>query len=168
MEHEAVKVDILTPDVTMVFLTWLTFFLLLFILKKFAWKPILDGLQRREDHIRGSLADADEAKRQLQEVQVEKERILEEARQKSQMIVEDSRRSAAELAKQSDQKAKANARQIVESAHQQTEGERERVRRQLRQESAAVVVMLASKIIKENMDNDKNRRLVQEALKEIA
>ncbi len=168
MEHDAVKVDILTPDVTMVFLTWLTFFLLLFILKKFAWKPILDGLQQREDHIRKSLKEADEAKRQLQEVHVEKVRILDEARQKAQVIVEDSRRSAAELAKQSDQKAKANARQIVESAHQQTEGERERVLHQLRQESAAVAVALASKIIKENMDNDKNHRLVQEALKEIA
>jgi len=168
MEHEAVKVEILTPDITMVILTWLTFFVLLFILKKFAWRPILDGLQQREDYIRQSLKEADEAKRQLQEVQAEKERILEEARQKSQTIVEDSRRSAAELARQSDQKAKANARQIVESAHQQTEGERERVRRQLRQESAAVAVTLASKIIKENMDNDKNRRLVQEALKEIA
>ena len=168
MEHAVAKVDILTPDVTMVFLTWLTFFLLLFVLKKFAWKPILDGLQRREDYIRESLKEADEARRQLQEVQVEKERILEEARQRSQMIVEDSRRSAAELSKQSDQKAKANARQILESAHQQTEGERERVRRQLRQESAAVAVTLASKIIKENMENDKNRRLVQEALKEIA
>ena len=168
MEHAAAKVDILTPDVTMVFLTWLTFFLLLFVLKKFAWKPILDGLQQREDYIRQSLKEADEARRQLQEVQAEKERILEEARQRSQMIVEDSRRSAAELSKQSDQKAKANARQIVESAHQQTQGERERVRRQLRQESAAVAVTLASKIIKENMDNDKNRRLVQEALKEIA
>ncbi len=168
MEHETVKVDILTPDVTMVILTWLTFFVLLFILKKFAWRPILDSLQQREDYIRQSLKEADEAKRQLQEVQAEKERILEEARQKSQTIVEDSRRSAAELARQSDQKAKANARQIVESAHQQTEGERERVRRQLRQESAAVAVTLASKIIKENMDNDKNRRLVQEALKEIA
>jgi len=168
MEHAAAKVDILTPDVTMVFLTWLTFFLLLFVLKKFAWKPILDGLQQREDYIRQSLKEADEARRQLQEVQAEKERILEEARQRSQMIVEDSRRSAAELSKQSDQKAKANARQILESAHQQTQGERERVRRQLRQESAAVAVTLASKIIKENMDNDKNRRLVQEALKEIA
>lgn len=167
MEHDAVKVDILTPDVTMVFLTWLTFFLLLFILKKFAWKPILDGLQRREDHIRESLKEADEAKRQLREVQVEKTRILDEARQKAQVIVEDSRRSAAELTKQSDQKAKANARQIVESAHQQTEGERERVRHQLRQESVVVAVTLASKIMKENMDNDKNHRLVQEALKEI-
>ncbi len=159
--------NILNPDLTMLVLTWVTFFVLLVVLKKFAWKPIVDGLQKREDHIRRSLQDADAAMKHLQEIQQEKARILQEARQKAQGIVEDSRKSAAQIAKHIDQKAKAEAQQTMDNARQQIEAQREGVRRALKQESAAIAVALASRIIKENLDNDKSRRLVRDALKEI-
>ena len=164
MEHESVKLDILTPDVTMVILTWLTFFALLFILKKFAWKPILDGLQQREDYIRQSLEDADKAKAQLQTVEQNKKQILEEAKTQAAQIIQQARQSAADMAVEIEKNAKQHARDIVESAHAQTAGERQRVEQELKRETIDTAIHLAEKVLKENLDMDKNRHLVQEAI----
>ena len=64
--------NLLMPETLMVILTWVTFFILLFILQKFAWKPILAGLKKREDYIRKSLEDADKINEQLAESEAAK------------------------------------------------------------------------------------------------
>ena len=167
MEHESAKMDILTPDVTMVILTWVTFFALLFILKKFAWKPILDGLQKREDYIRQSLEDADKAKAQLSQVDAAKAQILNDAKAQAAQIVDGARKSAAQLAHDIESKAKQNAQDIARNASVQIEGERQRLREALKKESVGIAISLAGKILKENTDTDKNRRLVEEAVNQL-
>ena len=164
MEHESAKLDILTPDVTMVILTWVTFFALLFILKKFAWKPILDGLQKRENYIRQSLEDADKAKAQLAQVETAKAQILNEAKIQAAQIIDGARKSAGELAHDIESKAKLNAQDIVRNASAQIEGERQRLREALKKESVGIAISLAGKILKENTNTDKNRHLIQEAV----
>ena len=164
MEHESVKLDILTPDIVMVILTWITFFALLFILKKFAWKPILDGLQQREDYIRKSLEDADKAKAELAKIEAIKTQMLNEAKIQGAQIIDDARKSSRELGHDIEVKAKQNAHDIMQNAAIQIEGERQRVREALKKESAQIAIGLAGKILKENVDTDKNRRLVNEAV----
>jgi F-type H+-transporting ATPase subunit b len=158
---------ILSPDTTLVILTWVSFFALLVILHRFAWKPILEGLKQREDYIRKSLDDADKINTQLAEVNAAKERILDEAKQKANQIIEQSRKTGNELAGQIEQRAKKNAEEIISSAHQEIEGERERVRNALKKESAQTAVSLAEKILKENLDTEKNRNLINQAIKDI-
>ena len=158
---------ILTPDSTLVILTWISFFALLAILHRFAWKPILEGLKQREDYIRKSLDDADKIKNQLAEVEASKQRILEEAKEKANGIIEQSRKTGAELAGQIEARAKKNAEDIISSAHQEIEGERERVRNALKRESAQTAVSLAEKILKENLDTEKNRNLINQAMKDV-
>ena len=158
---------ILSPDVTLVILTWISFFSLLVILHRFAWKPILAGLKQREDYIRKSLADADKINNQLAEFEVAKGKILDEAKVRANAIVEQSRKMGNELASQIEQRAKKNAEEIISSAHQEIEGERERVRNALKKESAQTAVSLAEKILKENLDTEKNRNLINQAIKDI-
>ncbi len=166
-EHATHGFDIFAPDITMLILTWVTFFILLAILHKFAWKPILKGLDDRSAHIRQSLDDADKAKAQLVEIEAQRTKILNDAKTQANGIVEQARLSANELAKQIEQKSKKEAEAIVEGATQEIAGERERVRNALKKESVNTAVALAEKILKENLDNEKSRRLINDALKDV-
>lgn len=159
--------DILSPDVMMMVLTWVTFFILLAILKKFAFKPILETLEKRERDIRESLDNADKAKRQLQEIEADKQRILDEARQQAIMIVDDARKVAKNLAADIEVKGRQHAQDIIKGAQEEIEADRQRLLKGLRQESGELAISLAGKIIKENMDQEKNRRLVKEAVEQL-
>ena len=167
MEHQSAGIDIFKPDVVMSILTWVTFFILLVILKKFAWKPILKGLDDREEHIRKSLQEADQAKEQLAQVEKKRIQILEEAKVQANAIIEQSRKMGGELATQIEGRAKKNAEEIISSAHEEIEGECERMRNTLRKESVQTAVSLAEKILKENLDTEKNRNLINQAIKDV-
>jgi len=161
------RFGLLDPEKIMAILLWATFFCVLFILQKFAWKPILAALKQREDYIRKSLEDADKIKAQLAEIEVAKQKIFDEAKEKANTIIEQSRKVGNELASQIEQQAKKNAEEIVTSAHQEIEGERERVRNALKKESVQTAVALAEKILKENLDTEKNRNLINQAMKDV-
>jgi len=167
MTPESQHPGLLTPDITLVILTWASFFALLVILHRFAWKPILAGLKQREDYIRKSLEDADKINNQLAESELAKAKILEDAKVRANAIIEQSRKMGNELASQIEQRAKKNAEEIISSAHQEIEGERERVRNALKKESVQTAVSLAEKILKENLDTEKNRNLINQAIKDI-
>jgi len=158
---------ILSPDTTLIILTWVSFFGLALILHRFAWNPILAGLKKREDYIRKSLDDADKIKAQLAEVEAAKGKILDEAKERANVIIEQSRKMGNDLAGQIEQRAKKNAEGIVSSAHQEIEGERERAHNALKKESAQTAVSLAEKILKENLDAKKNRDLINQAIKDV-
>ena len=161
------RFGLLDPEKIMAILLWATFFCVLFILQKFAWKPILAVLKQREDDIRKSLENADKIKAELAAIEVSKAKILDEAKDKANVIIEQSRKMGGELAIQIEQRAKKNAEEIINSAHQEIEGERERVRNALKKESAQTAVALAEKILKENLDTEKNRNLINEAMKDV-
>ena len=167
VKEHAPSGGLLTPDVMMVVLTWATFFVLLFILKKYAFKPILENLQKREDHIRTALEDADKAKEKLAHILDEEKRILDEARAQASVIVADARKTAVSLANAIEQKAHQQGKEILDTALVDLDAQRRKVRHQLLQETADISLALAAKILKENTDTDKNRRLIQESLKDI-
>ena len=161
------KPDILAPDVGMLILTWVTFLTLFGILQKFAWKPILAVLQKREDTIRTSLEQADKIKTAFADIQQSKDDVLAKAHRSAQDIVEQSRKRAQDLARSIEERAKAHAQEILEAAHQQVEGEKERAIAAVRRDSAQVAIGLAGKIMGENLDNEKNRKIAERYIKEI-
>jgi F-type H+-transporting ATPase subunit b len=156
--------NLLAPDVVMVILTWTTFAILFVILKKFAWKPILDALQKREDYIRQTLNEADKVKAQLANAEAEKAKILDEARTQASQIIQDSRQSAATVAAEIEANAKRHANDIVTSAKAQIEGERQRVSSLLKKEAVDTAIKLAEKVLEENLDAAKNRALIEKAV----
>lgn len=161
------KFGILDVETIMACLLWATFFVVLVVLQKFAWKPILAGLKQREDDIRKSVENADKIKAELAGIEVSKAKILDEAKDKANTIIEQSRKVGNDLAGQIEQRAKKNAEDIISSAHQEIEGERERVRNALKKESIQTAVSLAEKILKENLDTEKNRNLINQAIKDV-
>jgi len=163
----APKLNVFPSDVLMIVLTWVTFFCLLALLHKFAWKPILQGLQNREKEIRDALENADKTKAQLVQIEQERLKILNEAKTQAVLIIDQGRKTAKDLAADIEAKSRQHAQEITQSAHEEIEGERQRLLKSLRQESAEVAISLATKIIQENMDQEKNRRLVSDAIKQL-
>ena len=126
------------PDPGLFIWTIVTFLVLLTLLAKFAWRPLLQALDTRQESIRKSLDDARQAKQDL-------ERLREEMKQK----------------------ARAEADTIVKSAERQIQLETTRALQQIRTEAVDLSVMIASKIIQRNLSKEDNERLIDEALRQV-
>jgi len=155
------------PDPGLFIWTIATFLVLLVLLAKFAWKPILQALESRQEMIRKSLDDAEQAKRDLEQVQQESAKIVAQARVEADAIVANSRADGTKLREELRQKARVEAGAIVENAKQKIHQERDRALSQIRQEAVDVSLMIASKLIQRNLSREDNEALIEEALKQI-
>lgn len=158
---------ILDPNASMVLLTWVTFFLLLAVLYKFAWKPILAGLDAREAAIRKSVEEAERIRQEMLKIEEARKEILAEADRKSKDIIDQSRKAAVEAAKVINEKAKKDTQILFENAQRDIKDSVEKAQADLRQESARVAVELAGRILEENLDSEKNRKLIDQYIKNI-
>jgi F-type H+-transporting ATPase subunit b len=165
--QESHQGSFLSPDATLLLLTWVAFFTLLAILYKFAWKPILQALEKREHDIRQAVEHADKVKAELSNIQEKRQQILDEATSKAKEIVEQSRQAAMEAAKTIEAKTKQEAQIMLENALREIREEKERAQAHLKKEGAQIAIQLASKLIEENLDTDKNRKLVDSLIKDI-
>ncbi len=159
--------DFMDPHATMLILTWITFFALLAILQKFAWKPILNGLEKREEDIRKSIEYVDQLKNELAQIDNKRSQILTEAAHKAKEVVDQSRKAAIEAANTIQQKAREESKILVENAQREMKESIEKARADLKEETAHMVISLASKLIQENLDKEKNQKLVSQLIKQI-
>ena len=134
------------PDPGLFIWTILTFLVLLWLLAKFAWRPLLQALESRQELIRKSLDDAQEARRELERLHVESAQILKEARVQADSIITQTRSDGERLREEMRQKARAEADTIVRNAERQIQLETARALQQIRHEAADLSVMIASKL----------------------
>lgn len=158
---------ILSPDVSMMALTYATFFVLLFILYKLAWKPILENLEKRERHIRQSVDEAQKIKDELAAIDRKRQEVIAAADEKSRHIIDQARKGAVEAAKVIEQKVKDEAQILLTNANTEIKATQKEIKASLRQESAQLAVLLASKIIDENLDEAKHHKLIDKLIKEF-
>ena len=156
-----------TPDITMMILTWITFFILLAVLKKYAWRPILKTLDTREESIRKSLDEVDRIHEEKERIEETRHNILQVAEKEATEIIEASRKAAQEAAKVIQAKAKDESQIILANASREIAEEKQKAQAELHQESVHIAVALAGKIIEENLDEEKNRQLIDQFMKEI-
>jgi F-type H+-transporting ATPase subunit b len=147
--------------------TILTFLVLLTLLAKFAWRPLLQSLEARQETIRKSLADAEKARHELERLNQESETIINRARVEAENIVGASRADAERLRGELREKARAEAEGIIRNAERQIQLETARALEQIRNEAADLSVAIASKIIQKNLTKEDNERLIDEALKQL-
>jgi len=127
--------------------TILTFLVLLTLLAKFAWGPLLQALAAREATIRKSLADAEKARQELERLNQESEAIIRQARVEAESIVVASRADAERLRAELREKARAEADGILKNAERQIQLETARALEQIRREAAYISVAIASKLL---------------------
>ena len=151
----------------LIFWTVITFLVLLFVLKKLAWKPILLALNEREDAIKESLEKAEKAKDEAQKILLENQASLIKAEEESKKIIEQSRQYAEKLKDQMLRESKEQAQKIVEDASAQIEQKKEAVFSELKTKVAEIAISAAEKILKENLDKDSHKKLVDRYIEDI-
>lgn len=166
-EHSSEGNPLLRLDPGMAIWTWIVFFILLFLLGKFAWRPILKSLDEREEKIKKSLDDADKATLALEEATERQNRIIEKAEKEAMAIVGKSREVAQNVASEIEEKSKVEAQRMVESAKNAISAEKEQAIAELRKDAAEIVIQASSKLIAKNLDDEKNRELVNGYINEV-
>src|SRR5262245_33095222 len=158
---------LLRPDPGLFIWTILTFLVLVGLLAKFAWRPLLQALEARQNSIRKSLDDAQHAKQELERLNAESAQIIARARQEADAIITQSRSDGERLREEIRQKARNEAELSVKNAERQIQLETSRALEQIRHEAVDLSVMIASKIIQRNLTREDNERLIEDALRQV-
>ncbi len=151
----------------LIFWTWVTFIILLLLLSKVAWKPILAALKQREENIEDSLNKAEQAKLDAQKILEENQASLSKAEEESKKIIDQSRVFAENLKEQMLKDSKEQAQKIIEDASAEIERKKNAAFEELKNQIAEISVNAAEKIMKENIDANKNKQIVNKYLSEI-
>ena len=143
------------------------FAIVVIVLGKFAWGPVLGLLRQREEFIHSSLS---EAKRDREEAEARLNQYtakLQLAHAEAATIIEAARRDAERLRNELRERAKAQADTLIKNAERQIQLETARAVQQIRHEAVDLSVMIASKIIQRNLSKEDNERLIEEALRQV-
>ena len=162
MDHPLVQ-----PDPGLFIWTILAFVVLLVLLGKFAWKPLLAALDRRHEMIKDSLDDARMAQQELERLQQESKQIISGARVEAQSILANTRSEAEKLKGEMRQKAKEEADSIVRNAEKRIQVETEKAISEIRGEVVELSLLVASKLMEKNLSKEDNQSLIEESLKQI-
>jgi F-type H+-transporting ATPase subunit b len=147
--------------------TIFVFLVLLTLLAKFAWTPLLQALEARQNTISKALDDAQQAKVELERLNQESAAIIRTARVEADSIITSSRADAERLREEMRQKARSEADGIVKNAERQIQLETARALQQIRHEAADLGVAIASKLIQRNLTREDNEKLIDDALKQM-
>ncbi len=147
--------------------TFLVFVGLIFILGKFAWKPLLESLQKREDHIRQSIEEAEKARGEAEQAQADFQQQLADARQEAQTIIEKSRSDATKLADDIRNKAQDEAQKLRDRAQQDIAAAKNQALNEIYEQVTVLATDVAGKIIQKSLDPNDHRQLLDETLNKI-
>jgi F-type H+-transporting ATPase subunit b len=143
------------------------FLLVVLVLGKFAWGPVLNLLREREAFIHKSLDDAKRSSEEAEARLKDYTSKLQSARVEAAAMIEDARRDATRLSEEARAKAKADADGIVRNAQRQIQLETDRALQQIRHEAVDLSVMIASKLLQRNLTKEDNEKLIEDALKQV-
>ena len=159
--------DLVTPDVGLLFWTFISFAILFFVLKKFAWKPIVGTVNDREQSIKDALASAENAKKEMQNLTADNERILKEARAEREMMIKEARDLKTKMISDAKEETKATTDNMIIQAQEAIENEKKSAMADLKNQVASLSVEIAEKVIKGELSNkDKQLKIVEDMLGE--
>jgi F-type H+-transporting ATPase subunit b len=147
--------------------TIVTFVLLLAVLRKFAWGPIVGALSDREQGIRKAIEDAQKAQAESQKILEENRKQLAKADEEARRILNEGRALAEQLKNDITEKANQQSRRMIEQAKQEIDRDKEAALAQLRGEVASLAVLAAGKILNETLDASRHQKLIDDILKNL-
>ena len=157
--------DLVTPQIGLLFWTVLIFLILVFLLAKFAWKPILNMVEERTKNIEDALNSAENAKKEMAGLKAENEQIMKEARAERDKIVREAREMKDKSIEESKETAKAEADKILAQARKLIDDEKRAAMNELKDQVAELSVAIAEKILtKELSDKKKQAELIDDIL----
>lgn len=161
------KGGLLDVNPGLIFWTIITFLILLFILKKTAWQPILQALKERENNIRASLEKAEQARKEAEEILEKNKKNLAEAEEQVKKIINEGREYANKLRAEIVSRANTEAQKILESAKQEIETKKQEALSELKEIVADLSIQAAEKILEETLDKEKHKKLVEKLIQNL-
>jgi len=160
--------DLVLPDFGLLFWTGLVFVLLLFILTKFAWKPILGMVNAREQKITEALELAEKTKAEMKTLATQNEQLLQEARAERDSMIKDAKATATKMVEEAKGAAKVEAEKVMTSAREAINAEKGAAIAELKTQMATFSIEIAEKIVKSELSNDdKQNALANQLASEI-
>ncbi len=160
--------DLVMPGIGLIFWMTLVFSILLILLKKFAWKPIMDSLKEREDDISSSLDLAKQTKAEMKKLQADNEQLLVKARQERELILNEAKVAKDKIIAEAKDKAQSDADRIVEAARLNIENEKRVALAEIKTQVAELSIEIAEKVLKAELSNkDAQSKLVEKQLENL-
>ncbi len=161
--------DLLTPDPGLVFWTGLTFIILLYVLKKYAWRPILHSVRVREHTIKYALAAAEKAQQEAENIEKLKKQTLNEAALERDRLIAEAIELKSSIIEDAKNAAKNEADKIIESTRLLLEKEKEDALQQMKNQVAVFSVDIAGKLLEQELKTTKKQKeLINKYLKEMS
>ncbi|MFY9151743.1 MAG: F0F1 ATP synthase subunit B [Prolixibacteraceae bacterium] len=157
-----------TPDYGTIFWMLIIFGIVLFILKKFAWGPILKALKDRENSIADALNSAEKARKEVAGLKASNDQIIAEARKEKDQILKEARDIKDKIVAEAKTQANAEAQRSIENAKQQIESEKAAAINDIKKQVAELSVMIAEKVIRKELEKPEDQEiLVKDLLKDL-
>lgn len=159
--------ELITPGFGLIFWTTITFLILVFILGKFAWKPILGAVKERETSIAEALQSAEKAREEMAKLQSDHEELVKKAKVERDQILKEAKETKDRVIAQAEKTAKEEASRIIEKANQEIRRESEQAFKELKKEVASIAIEAAGKILRQELsDKSASEALVEKYLGE--
>ncbi|MBK7886573.1 MAG: F0F1 ATP synthase subunit B [Bacteroidetes bacterium] len=160
--------ELVKPEFGLIFWMSISFLIVVFLMRKFAWGPILSSLKERETSIEEALNAAKKAKEDVANLKAENERILQEARNERDLILKEARETKDMIVNEARSKAQTEGDRMITIAREAITNEKLAAITELKNQVATLSIEIAEKVIRQQLSNDdKQKALVQEMLKDV-
>ncbi len=160
--------DLVTPGIGLIFWTTLVFLILLFMLKKFAWKPIMQAVKKREENIENALYAAEKAREEMKSLEFNNEQLLKEAKIKRDQLLKEAREVKEELIAEAKEQAKEVAERIITNAKESIHFEKMAAITDLKNQLAQLSVEIAEKVLEKELEHkEKQKQLIDSLLDNV-
>jgi F-type H+-transporting ATPase subunit b len=160
--------ELIQPGLGLIFWMTLSFALVLFLLGKYAWKPIMKMLKEREESIDNALHQADRAREDMKSLKIDNEKLLAEAKNERDAILSEARKIREKMIDEARFKANEEAQQIVDNALERIENEKMAAITELKNQIALLSIEIAEKLVREELSHDKKQEeLIKKMLDDV-
>jgi F-type H+-transporting ATPase subunit b len=149
---------LLTPHTGTVIWMFIAFLMVFLLLKKFAWRPLLNALKLREGTIADALRSAENAREEMQKLRVSNEKIIAEAKRERDKIILESKDLKESILNQAKEQASLEAKKIIENARTSIESEKESALKEIKDHAAYLSISIAEKLLREKLVSDEEQK----------
>jgi F-type H+-transporting ATPase subunit b len=160
--------QLVTPGIGLIFWMLVSFSLVLYVLGKYAWKPIMKGIHQREDTIEKALEAANEAKKEMLKLKAGNEQLLRDAKDERDALMRDARKVKEAILDEARIKANEEAARILENARENIQFEKMAAINELKNQIATISIEIAEKLIAKELENkEQQQKLTEKLLKDV-
>ena len=152
--------DLVTPGIGLIFWQTLTFLLVLLILSRYVWKPIMNALKAREGSIEDALNAAEQARDEMEKLTADNEKLMIEARMERDKIIKDASSIASKIREEAKDDASKITEKMIEDARQTIVLEKQAAINEIRNQVAVFSIKISEKILRQKLSGDKNQKAI--------